>query len=237
MFNLAALSQVAFLISISGLSICQHESVDLIFTDPVYQNVDDYRWLALLASRILKVGGTLFAYYWCTYLPSVIDAMMVKDLVFRWNVFDLKIGTASLDGGQFTRVMTRPALVFDKGQINSNFWLSDVVYSYPRGRTVNHQWSKNPSAVFKWLNMLPYGITLDPFCGGGTIPTVCNQLERPWLAFEINPTSADEARAKIKLQPPLGLFTRNLHNNSLEPTPSAVPTQQSFLDVGKDSEN
>jgi len=31
------------------------ESIDLIFTDPVYQNIDDYRWLAETAARVLKL--------------------------------------------------------------------------------------------------------------------------------------------------------------------------------------
>lgn len=33
------------------------ESVDMVFTDPVYENIDDYRWLAETAARVLKPGG------------------------------------------------------------------------------------------------------------------------------------------------------------------------------------
>ena len=36
-------------------------SVDLIFTDPVYQNIDDYRWLAETAARVLKSGKSCMA--------------------------------------------------------------------------------------------------------------------------------------------------------------------------------
>ena len=38
------------------------ESVDLIFTDPVYDRIDDYRWLAECASRVLKSSGTLLVW-------------------------------------------------------------------------------------------------------------------------------------------------------------------------------
>ena len=37
------------------------ESVDLIFTDPVYQNIDDYRWLAETAARVLKPDSACLA--------------------------------------------------------------------------------------------------------------------------------------------------------------------------------
>ena len=43
------------------------ESVDLIFTDPVYDRIDDYRWLAETAARVLRadcvlliIGGVFF---------------------------------------------------------------------------------------------------------------------------------------------------------------------------------
>ena len=36
-----------------------NESIDLIFTDPVYQNLDDYEWLAQEAARLLKPNSTL----------------------------------------------------------------------------------------------------------------------------------------------------------------------------------
>jgi len=30
------------------------ESIDLVFTDPVYDRIDDYRWLAETAARVLE---------------------------------------------------------------------------------------------------------------------------------------------------------------------------------------
>lgn len=172
-------------------------SVDLIFTDPVYDRIEDYAWLAETAARVLKPGGACVAYYWCTHLPRLTAAMGVPGLVFRWNVFDLKIGVASLDGGQFTRVMTRPALVYSKAHHDGSFWLSDVVYSKPMGRDVNHEWSKNPSAATKWLSMFPNGVMLDPFCGGGTHPAIAKMQARPFIAFEIDEPTAQRARERV----------------------------------------
>ncbi|MBU1621856.1 MAG: hypothetical protein KJ604_20565, partial [Gammaproteobacteria bacterium] len=39
------------------------ESVDLIFTDPVYDRIDDYRWLAEAVARVLKQDRACLV--WC----------------------------------------------------------------------------------------------------------------------------------------------------------------------------
>jgi hypothetical protein len=178
------------------------ESVDLVFTDPVYDRLEDYCWLAQVAARVLRPGGTLLAYYWGADLPSVASVMRHPRLVFRWNVFDLKIGTASLDGGKGARCMTRPALVFGKDFIDRSFWLSDVVYSRPQGQAANHVWSKNPSATRAWLAMLPPGLLWDPCAGGGTIPAVCRETGREFVAFEQDPDTAEKARQRVHLTTP-----------------------------------
>ena len=40
------------------------ESVDMIFTDPVYENIEDYAWLAETAARILKPNRALVPFYY-----------------------------------------------------------------------------------------------------------------------------------------------------------------------------
>jgi len=45
---------------------------------------------------------------------------------------------------------------------------------------------------------------VDPFTGGGTVPAVCKMLGRQYLAFEIDPATADTARERVRnTQPPL----------------------------------
>ena len=100
--------------------------------------------------------------------------------------------------------MLRPALAFSKDEHNKGYSLSDVVHSHPMGKYANHQWSKNPSAVIKWLSAIPGEILLDPFTGGGTVPAVCKMLGRNYLAFEIDPATAELARERVRnTQPPL----------------------------------
>lgn len=46
------------------------ESVDLIFTDPVYDRIDDYKWLAETAARVLNATGHLLAWQGQPWLPD-----------------------------------------------------------------------------------------------------------------------------------------------------------------------
>jgi DNA modification methylase len=40
-------------------------------------------------------------------------------------------------------------------------------------------------------------IVLDPFCGGGTTAAICKMLDRRCISFEIDPQTADIARARV----------------------------------------
>ncbi len=171
-------------------------SVDLIFTDPVYDRIEDYAWIAREAARILRPGGNLLMYQAHLYIPRTFEALADTPLKFRWLVSDLKIGTASLVWGGRVRAMTRMALVYYKDPLPTA-WLDDVVYSRPSGSAVNHDWSKNPSAVTKWLSMLPSGVMLDPFCGGGTSLACAKNVGRSFIGFEIDPDTAAHARQRL----------------------------------------
>ena len=57
------------------------ESVDLIFTDPVYDRIDDYRWLAQTAERVLKPGGSVIAQVGTTYRYEAETAMRYSVLM------------------------------------------------------------------------------------------------------------------------------------------------------------
>ena len=61
------------------------ESIDLIFTDPVYDRIDDYKWLAETAARVLKPDSS--ALIWCGigYLPQTLRALNGNNLQFKWQ--------------------------------------------------------------------------------------------------------------------------------------------------------
>jgi DNA modification methylase len=180
------------------------ESVDLIFTDPVYDRIDDYRWLAETAARVLKPDRACCAYYGIGYLPETVAALS-SELSYRWQGLWYQSNNDKQRGG-FGFVVYSPFLWMDKGRTKVRHKTNDVVnVPIPNGNH-NHEWSKQPGAIDRYVKALTDedDIAVDFFTGGGTVPAVCKMLGRHWLAFEIDPATADTARERVRnTQPPL----------------------------------
>lgn len=183
------------------------ESVDLIFTDPVYDRIEDYEWLAKTAARILKPRGHLIAFYQTNLARQTANAIYGGGMDTSWVL------STYLRGGPSRRLAighTKQRLAWLCLKQGTSMWqhrLVDVLESItvPKGKKL-HAWQKDGKAIIKWVNWLTGAndITLDPFCGGGTISTACKKLGRPWLAFEIDPNIAELARQQVaQAQPPL----------------------------------
>jgi hypothetical protein len=100
-----------------------------------------------------------------------------------------------------------PCLWFNKGYFAPSPWVTDTFIS-DRQPANGFKWNKNPDVVSNWMKSFTAEgqIILDPFTGGGTVPAVCKQLNRQYLAFEIDPPTADLARQRVaNTQPPLPL--------------------------------
>ncbi len=182
-------------------------SVDLIFTDPVYQNIDDYRWLAETAARVLKDEGHLLTCFGIGYLRETLQALDAR-LFYRWQM------GAFQPNGPSRRFCPRG---FSKWW--SVLWYSKQPKSWPphhfpdmvrsvgySGFFGTHKWRKNPAPFISWLNgFTDIGdVVVDFFTGEGTIPAACYSLGRNYLAFEIDPATAELARERVaNTQPPL----------------------------------
>jgi len=180
------------------------ESIDLIFTDPVYQNIDDYRWLAETAAKVLKPDSWLLTYYGIGYLPDTIAALSTA-LVYEWHHV-CYMPTLNARGAYRTFSNYRGLLRFMKGRAIPYRDIRDLLTDGFDTKNNGHEWAKNLDVVTNWLAAFSgsHAIVLDPFCGGGTVPAVCKQLGRHWLAFEIDPQVAERARLRVlEIQPPL----------------------------------
>lgn len=189
------------------------ESVDLIFTDPIYQNIDDYRWLAETAARVLVNGGNVLIYLAHYYLDRVLE-VMGRSLNYRWLLVEKKISSGGLIWSYRLYSHYVPLLWFTKGQPKGKLSRIDFLWSIPKGAEVNYQWSKNRCRIEYWLSRFSESadIVWDPFCGGGAGQAACKTLGRRYLAFEIISEIANLARRRIaNTQPPLpGLVTNQL---------------------------
>lgn len=174
-------------------------SVDLIFTDPVYDRIEDYAWLAETAARVLRPGGALLAFYETRSLPQTIEALG-SCLNFRWQFIEYRANEVKIRPAPGGRTLYTGLLWFDKDKARPKFvWdVKSVSMNAPPNAT-NHAWSKPPQTVVYYLNAFTTegAIVFDPFTGGGTVPAVCKMLNRNWIAFEIDPATADRARTRV----------------------------------------
>jgi len=180
-----------------------NESVDLIFTDPVYQNIDDYRWLAETAARVLKEGGWCLTYYGIGYLPQTVRAM--EALVYDWHHVDY-MPTLNARGAYRTFSNYRGLLRYRKGKARPYKHIRDLHKDTYDPHNNGHEWAKNLNVIADYIATfsLPGMVVVDLFSGNGTTPLVCRMLDRNWLAFEIIPEVAERARERVRnTQPPL----------------------------------
>jgi hypothetical protein len=192
------------------------ESVDLIFTDPVYDRIEDYQWLSELAMRVLKPDSA--ALVWCGigFLPETLEALGTH-LQYKWLMPALRptgVHSAYCMKNVFSN--WRCAVWFEKGKAFPERSISDVGYSNDNGTLRYHgAWDKSFRVTHQWLYGFtnPAAIILDPFTGGGTVPAVCKMLSRHYVAFEIDPDTAERARERVQnTQPPLpGLEVEQAH--------------------------
>jgi site-specific DNA-methyltransferase (adenine-specific) len=182
------------------------ESIDLIFTDPVYDQIEDYRWLAETAVRVLKPDSACLVFYEPSLLPETINAM---NGILRWR-HQLALYMPGLNMRYAACNLFRQwrgCLVFGKGTPKVRRAIRDyAVDGNPAFLEAVHRWAKNPNTLIDYADAFTHsGATvLDPFTGGGTVPAVCKMLGRNYLAFEIDPATAELARQRVaQAQPPL----------------------------------
>jgi len=180
------------------------ESIDLIFTDPVYQNIDDYRWLAETAARVLKSDGQILIYQAHKFLPETMEAL--NPLQYVWMLAENTANGNARYWPLHLFVNWRPLLWYAKSKGRPCNSLMPDMIRITNDSGNNHIWHKYEGVVIRWLDVMTNAdsVILDAFTGGGTVPAVCKMLGRNYVAFEIDPATADLARERVaNTQPPL----------------------------------
>jgi DNA modification methylase len=178
-------------------------SVDLIFTDPVYDRIEDYAWLAEIAARVLKDDKALLIWIATTHLETVMAAMHGRGLTYRWQLIHYKPGRVKEKFGAAGFCKYESLLWYDKGRLPRRRWM-DVFQSMPFQSTLpmelSHEWAKDPDALADVVEHFSKvgEVVYDPFSGGGTVPAVCRILHRNWIASEIDEGKAARARARVE---------------------------------------
>lgn len=177
------------------------ESVDLIFTDPVYSERPLYDWLAQEAQRILRPGGAVLC--WSNGKWHHTNTRWLEDGGLTWR-YDfgcvINTGPAPMNGRVIAKTNRIIWLDID-GISKMRGYLADGFISIQWANLYGEwKWTKNPVFCSQALEAFahPDAVVLDPFAGEGTIPTIAKIGGRCHIAFEIDPDTAARARARVE---------------------------------------
>jgi DNA modification methylase len=191
------------------------ESVDLIFTDPVYERIEDYIWLAKVSNRILRPGAALLTFCGIGWLEETMAALRIGGRRVTWTL-------PVYQPGQTQRIHPKCfnhwyALLWAGGQPLNTF--VDVQVSLMASLNGSHKWRKNPLTLGKYLSAFTErgAVVADFFAGGGTVPAVCKMLGRNFIASEIDPETAERARLRLE-QTQVPLFVLEPEQAAMELT-------------------
>jgi len=176
------------------------ESVDLIFTDPPYDNTEPSRWvdLSVIASKVLKPGGMLVTYSGQTYLPTIMKALE-SQLKYIWlGALVIRDGPRNTVHPLHIWCTIKPILFYTKPPYVPGTWFTDT-YIDRQGYKENHAWEQTIEAPLYFIEKLtmPGETVLDPFLGTGTNAIASAILKRNFIGCEINQGVLGIAKQKI----------------------------------------
>lgn len=174
-----------------------NESLDMVFSDPVYQNMEDYAWLAETAQRVLKPDKPLIVFCSSRKVRQTQEAMD-PFLAFKVLMYYTVKAKISFLNAYKVFVWTTPMLVYSKGAYKPKSWYIDTFISTSRPRG-GHKWNKNTAVLRYYIDRISYpnDIIWDPFTGHGSVPEVCVQAARRFVASEIDEECVKFARNRV----------------------------------------
>ena len=175
------------------------ESVDLIFTDPPYdqEHVADYGKLAQIAARVLKPKGSLIVYAGHYALPQIFK-LMCPHLTYWWQLVVKHSGAAARQPGKWVFVHYKPLLWFTKDGRRDNRYVSDFIHSEQPKKNL-HKWEQDVSEAKYCIEQLTNegDMVVDPFCGSGTTAIAALTLGRDFIAGDIDEASIEMTNGRL----------------------------------------
>lgn len=180
-------------------------SVDLIFTDPPYdqKNLELYYYLGELALRVLKDGGSLITYVGTYDIPTILDLVWNNtELKYWWIICVKHTGAHAHMMQRKIFVYWKPMLWFVKGNklMEGLESLPDYIESKPGDKNL-HEWGQSTVEAEHVISKLTVGknqVVLDPFMGSGTTGIAALRLKRKFIGVEIDPEKFEIAKKRIE---------------------------------------
>lgn len=176
------------------------ESVDLIFTDPVYSEKPLYDLLGSIARRVLKPTGAVLCWSNGKWHRQNANWLEAAGLTYRYDFgCVITTGNAPMNGKIISK--TNRIIWLDvSGKSKMLGYLADGYASATIPRLHSEwAWTKNPIYCEKAIEAFTRQnvIVLDPFAGHGTLPAVAKIAGRRYIGFEIDEKRAAKARTRL----------------------------------------
>ena len=156
-------------------------SADLIFTDPLYERIDDYVWLEQEAAKKLKPNGNILAFVNAKWLTRVLRALETELPVLS--------AVQNTSGGMNGKVIAKTYhLVWMGSGVIPNYVADGFIASpWSAAHSHNFKWTKNPKYIGHILAGFtnPGDLVVDPFAGGCSIAEITLQMGRRYWGSEI----------------------------------------------------
>ena len=184
----------------AGLKELENESVDFLITDPPYprEYIPLYGDLSLLASRVLKPGGSLIVMIGQSYMPEVIE-QLGRYMSYYWVMPYLTPGYgAPILFQKRVNTFWKPVLWYVKGEYKGDY-IGDVLRS-PESDKRFHEWGQSLGGMLDIVERLtnPGDVILDPFLGGGTTGAAAVIKGRKFIGTDIEAKNVEISRTRIK---------------------------------------
>ena len=179
----------------------QAKSIDLIFTDPWYDNksLPIYDELAKVAATHLKDGGSLVISSGQNLKYEVIQLMKSRGLTPWWEIAIIQHKSHSKISVKKVIVKWKPLLWFVKGpEPKISDYIEDIVESQHPDKTIDRdiESTTEPEHVISKLT-IQGDVVLDPLMGTGTTGIAAVKLKRRFIGIEKNPDKLLTAKSRI----------------------------------------
>lgn len=183
-----------------GLNEISDESIDFIVTDPPYprEYLPLYSDLSLLASRVLKPGGSLIVMIGQSYLPEVMKRLE-EHMKYYWIMPYLTPGGgAPMLYQKRVNTFWKPVLWYVKGEYKGDY-IGDILKS-PESDKTFHEWGQSLGGMIDIVERLtnPGDVILDPFLGGGTTGVAAVTMGRNFIGSDIEQKNINISLERIK---------------------------------------
>jgi len=176
-------------------------SVSLIFTDPPYneESISLYGELAEIASRKLKVGGSLITYAGHYAVPRICN-LMEQHLRYWWIISLVHSGNSARLIGKNVFIGWKPLTWFvkEKRDVENADFIADIFVSEQPDKEL-HEWQQDTSEAEYYIEHLTQegNLVVDPFAGSGTTLVSAYKLNRKFWGCEVDNGHCETARGRI----------------------------------------